>query len=177
MSHHPAPYGTAAPADKLPFTPLTGPEFGAPATALAVPKPYQLLHKQPEAQWDEDCLQQEACHWMQYHYPQEERSMYSIPNGGLRSKQTASILLNTGLKKGYPDLAIDLARQGYHGLRIELKIIGGSYEHEGKTYKQRPGTVKPEQKEWHARLTENGYCVVVAWGLQGFIDAVTEYLA
>jgi hypothetical protein len=170
MSHSPAPYGPT-------FTPLTGPDFGAGATALAVPKPYALLHKEPEAQWDENCLQQEAFHWMREHHPEEELSMYAIPNGGLRTKSTAQTLKNTGTKAGYPDVGLDLARKGYHGLRIELKIIGGTYEHQSKQYKQRPGTVKPEQKEWHARLTENGYLVVVAWGLQQFIDAVTEYLA
>lgn len=158
------------------FAPITGPAFGAPVTAPG-PKPYALIHKEPEALWDENALQQEAFHWMRYHHPYEELSLIAIPNGGLRTQATGQTLKNTGLKRGYPDTSLDIARKGYYGLRIELKIIGGSCEWKGQAIKRKPGTVKPEQREWHARLTENGYCVVVAWGLQGFIDAITEYLS
>jgi len=155
MSHQPAPYAlTTAPSGQ----------------------PYALLHKEPEALWDEDALQQEAFHWMRHHHPHEEQSLLAIPNGGFRSKATASKLLATGVKRGYPDTALELARNGYYGLRIELKKLGGTCEWKGQTITKKPGTVSKEQKEWHALLTENGFCVVVAWGLQGFIDAITEYL-
>lgn len=39
-----------------------------------------------------------------------------VPNGGKRSKRVAAGLKHSGVKSGYPDLVIDIARNGYHGL-------------------------------------------------------------
>ena len=45
----------------------------------------------------------------------------AIPNGGYRPMTTAAMLKAEGVKAGYPDILLDVARGPYHGLRIELK--------------------------------------------------------
>ena len=55
------------------------------------------------------------------------------------------------------------ARGGHHGLFIEMK-------------RQVGGSVEPEQKEWHERLTAQGYLVVVCRGLGDAMRAITDYL-
>ena len=42
--------------------------------------------------------------------------------GGKRDAKTATILKRQGVKAGVPDLHLPVARGGYHGLYIELKV-------------------------------------------------------
>src|SRR5690242_7692047 len=51
--------------------------------------------------------------------------VYAIPNGGKRDIATARKLRAEGVKAGYPDLGLDVARGGWHGWRCELKVKGG----------------------------------------------------
>lgn len=91
--------------------------------------------------------------------------IYAIPNGGyVLSKAAAGKLKAAGLKRGYPDLGLDVARGLYHGLRLEMKR-----EHRGK--------VAPEQHEWHLRLIEQGYKVVVCFGWEEARDVLITYLS
>lgn len=90
-------------------------------------------------------------------------ALYAIPNGGLRDMVVAARLKAEGVRRGIPDLALDVPRNGYHGLRIEMKRVKG-------------GTVSPEQKEVHQFLKEQGYAVVVALGHEAAIEALKEYL-
>lgn len=85
--------------------------------------------------------------------------LYAIPNGGyLLSKAAAGKLKAAGLKKGYPDIGLDVARRGYYGLRIEMK-------------RQSFGTVSEEQHAWIRRLKAQGYLAVVC---RGFEDAKAQ---
>lgn len=68
---------------------------------------------------------------------------HATPNGGLRNKFIAKKQVAEGLKAGYPDLSVDLARGGYHGMRIEIK--------HGRN------TLTPEQEVWMTRLSDAGY--------------------
>lgn len=80
---------------------------------------------------------------------------------GLRAKAM-------GAKKGYPDVALDVARLGFNGLRIEFKNISEKSKNEGG--------LKPEQVMWRDHLVSNGYKHAVCYG---WIEAVTlscEYL-
>jgi len=151
MSHHPAPYGTAAPADKLPFTPL-----------------YRLPTAIEQATWSEDRLQQECCLWCQATYPAAYRLLFAVPNGGKRSQAEAAKFVATGVKAGVPDLMLAMPypaplRGIYAGLFIELKT--------------RTGRVAPAQTAWHAALRQQGYRVEVVRSLPEFIDLLTQYLA
>ena len=83
--------------------------------------------------------------------------LHHIPNGKKRSRAAAGQLKAMGVKKTVPDLFLSVARHGFHGLYIELKALDG--------------TVPKEQKALHARLREQGYAVVVAWG---WLDAARE---
>jgi hypothetical protein len=90
--------------------------------------------------------------------------LYAVPNGARTSMSTAKKLKAEGLKAGYPDIGLDVARGGYYGLRIELK-------------RQKGGRVSPEQVAWHVRLGEAGYCVSLAPGWRQAAFIIEQYLA
>lgn len=88
--------------------------------------------------------------------------LVAIPNGGARHIAVAAKLKAEGVKKGFPDLQMNLARSGYNGLFIELK--------------NRDGKTSPEQKDWLERLMRAGNKAVVC---KGWIDAqqtIIDYL-
>ncbi len=86
-----------------------------------------------------------------------------VPNGGKRSKRVAAGLKHSGVKSGYPDLVIDIARNGYHGLRIELKDESG-------------GTTSDDQKERLQMLSDEGYLAVVRSGYKAAFDELLDYM-
>lgn len=71
---------------------------------------------------------------------------------------------NMGTRKGYPDLVLEIARNGYHGLRIELKVKKG-------------GTVSKEQKAWIARLNEQGFKAVICKGFDEAQQVIIDYMS
>ena len=87
-----------------------------------------------------------------------------VANGGKRSKRVGAALKHNGVKRGYPDLVIDIARGGFHGLRIEIK-------------KPDDGTVSPHQVERLQMLTDEGYRAVVTEGYQETMDEILNYLS
>jgi hypothetical protein len=96
--------------------------------------------------------------------------LYAIPNaggyrGGFRSNVVrVKNMLAEGVRPGYPDVGLDVARGGYYGLRLELKRLRG-------------GKVTPEQTAWHVRLGEQGYCCSFAAGWQAASEITLRYLA
>ena len=70
---------------------------------------------------------------------------------------------NAGMKKGYPDIGLDVARCGYHGLRIEMK-------------REKGGKLEPEQKEWLQDLTDYGYFACVCEGAAPAKSILIKYL-
>lgn len=88
----------------------------------------------------------------------------AIPNGGYRPMTTAAMLKAEGVKAGYPDVLLDVARGPYHGLRIELKRADRS---------NRPTDA---QRDWLVRLAFEGYQVAVCYGAQEAIKVITDYL-
>lgn len=99
--------------------------------------------------------------YQQRKYP-ELKLLYHIPNGGKRDMRTATNLKRQGVKAGVPDLHLPVARGGYHGLYIELKV--GS--NKATNY----------QKEWLAELTKQGYLAVVCYGWQQAAEQLVNYL-
>lgn len=99
--------------------------------------------------------------YQQRKYP-ELKLLYHIPNGGKRDVRTAVSLKRQGVKAGVPDLHLPVARGGYHGLYIELKV--GS--NKATNY----------QKEWLAELTKQGYLAVVCYGWQEAAEQLVNYL-
>lgn len=105
----------------------------------------------------------------------ELKMLHATPNGGklpytrdakgkVYSPQRIA-LVREGLRKGYPDVSLDVARGQFHGLRIELKRA------------DRSNKPTPEQEEWIANLRYYGYSAVVCYGAQDAINTIQAYLA
>lgn len=101
-------------------------------------------------------------------YPELINLMH-VPNGGRRGKLEAVRLKRQGVRPGYPDIALDVARGAYHGLRIELKATRADLG--------RKPQVSPEQRDWLARLEAQGYRAVVCEGWEAASAEIESYLA
>lgn len=100
--------------------------------------------------------------WAAFDRP-ELALLFAIPNGGARDAVTGARMKAEGVKPGVPDLFLPVARQGCHGLFIEMKRRDG-------------GRVTPEQQRWHDRLTEQGYLVAVCHGRDAAKTLIAAYL-
>ena len=95
--------------------------------------------------------------------------IYAVPNfsghfGTVQSRmQHGARAKANGRRKGVPDVSVDVARAGWHGLRIEFKTDTGS--------------VSPEQRDWRARLERHGYHVVVCRSAADACNVLNRYLA
>jgi hypothetical protein len=95
--------------------------------------------------------------------------LVAVPNffgnvGNVHARMGAAMRAKAeGRKKGYPDLILDVARGGFHGLRIEMKKVKG-------------GSVDPEQRAWHEWLRSQGYRVEVCKGWEAARDVLLDYL-
>lgn len=88
--------------------------------------------------------------------------LVAIPNGGARHIAVARKLKAEGVKRGYPDLVLNVARGGYYGLFIELKTL--------------TGRTSPEQKYWIERLNAAGNYAAVCKGWIAAQDLIQNYL-
>ena len=88
--------------------------------------------------------------------------LYAVPNGGKRDKVTAARMKREGLKAGVPDVVLPVARMGYHGFYLELKV--------GKN------KTSAEQAAWLAALAAEGYLVDVSYGWQEAAHKIARYL-
>jgi hypothetical protein len=89
----------------------------------------------------------------------------TVPHGGHRHPAVAGKLKAEGLRAGYPDYLCDVPRQGFNGLRIELKRQNA-----------KPSDTDPAQVEWHDRLRANGYRVEVCKGWEAAWAVLCDYL-
>lgn len=89
--------------------------------------------------------------------------LHAIPNGGLRSKSEAARMKAAGVKAGVPDLFLPVAKNGCHGLYIELK-------------RQKGGRVSPDQVAWMETLQKQGYCCALARGWEMAAEVICDYL-
>lgn len=92
----------------------------------------------------------------------ELRMLYAIPNGGKRDAREAAHLKRQGVKAGYPDLNLDVARGGFHGLRIEMKTPPNKPTH--------------LQAAWHVCLREQGFRVEVCYSATEAIEVLRAYM-
>ena len=96
-------------------------------------------------------------------YP-ELALLHAIPNGGSRHPVEAKHLKAQGVKAGVPDICLPVARQGYHGLYIELKRMKG-------------GRVSEAQQKWMDDLRDQGYKAEVCHGFDEARREIVVYLA
>ena len=88
--------------------------------------------------------------------------LHAIPNGGHRHKATAARLKAEGVKRGVPDVCLPVARDGAHGLYIELKTERGK--------------PTPEQIGWIRALRRQGYVAEVCHGWESARSMIEHYL-
>lgn len=89
--------------------------------------------------------------------------MYHCPNGGSRNKIEAARLKQQGVKAGVPDIFLPVARNGWHGLYIEMKRKAGSM-------------VSMEQKLWIDKLRIQHYRVEVCRGFNAAANVIEAYM-
>lgn len=95
-------------------------------------------------------------------YP-ELRLLNGSLNGVRLTPGQAKKARDAGMKRGYPDIQLPVARGGYHGLYIELKKERGSYP-------------TPDQKQWIRDLNDQDYYACVARGSEAAMDIIMKYL-
>ena len=108
--------------------------------------------------------QQSLFQWsklMQGRYP-ELSLLHSIPNGGKRNIREAARLKKEGALAGVSDIFLPVARKGFHGLYVELKVKGGK--------------TSDNQKWWISETTKQGYLSVVCVGWVEASEVIGEYL-
>lgn len=116
-----------------------------------------------------DLEHQEQCaviQWRDYNlskYP-ELALLYAIPNGGKRHVSVAVKLKKEGVLSGVSDLFLAVARQGFHGLYIEMKAGKGCY-------------ASKEQKWFMAAVIEQGYRAELCRGADEAIAVLVDYLS
>lgn len=86
----------------------------------------------------------------------------SVPNGGARSKIEAGIMKAEGVVPGVADLELNIARGGYHGLKIEMKTDTGRQS--------------PSQKAWQTQIEAQGYKYAVCRSFDDFVKIIENYL-
>lgn len=114
---------------------------------------------------EESRAQRAVVNWWAYSYHQlgvPIECLHSVPNGGFRSVVTASIMKAEGQRRGVFDLKLNVARQGFHGLWLEMKAANG--------------VLSPEQKVFMRVMDEQGYCTAVCRSAREAIDKITHYL-
>ena len=94
-------------------------------------------------------------------YP-ELNLLFAIPNGGYRHPLEAKNLKLQGVKAGVPDIFLPVARGGYYGLWIELKV--------GKN------KTTENQDIWIESLRKQNYRVEVCYGANIAIELILNYL-
>lgn len=89
--------------------------------------------------------------------------LHHSPNGGYRNEIEGANFKRMGVQAGYPDLIMDIAKNGYHGLRIELK----------RSPKEK---LTEYQEERLKILNEEGYYAVVCTGVDNAVDTIQKYM-
>ena len=88
--------------------------------------------------------------------------LFAIPNAGKRSVRAAMWAKAEGLRAGVPDMLLPVARDGQHGLFIEMKI----------------GRNRPRENQawWLDQLHAQGYLAVVCYSWYEAAEVIKKYL-
>lgn len=102
--------------------------------------------------------------WAQWQTPAvpELALLFAIPNGGHRNKVTAAKMKAEGVKAGVLDVMLPVARNGRHGLFVEMK------------YGRNKTT--DEQRQWIDRLEAQGYQTAVCYSFEEAQGEIMRYL-
>lgn len=89
--------------------------------------------------------------------------LMSIPNGANKSPASAAKFKREGLRPGVPDLFLPIARQGFHGLWIEMK-------------RRKGGKLSDAQNEWIEFLRYENYAAYCCEGAGEAINIIKKYM-
>jgi hypothetical protein len=119
----------------------------------------------------EDKLQASFCEFLTLVFG--EFGFYSVPNGAYKSKRDRKKFKATGLKRGVPDLHIPIPMYNDHPA-LRTPVMGGKLAYLSLYIEtKQPGKyAEPKQKEWHAKLREQGHRVEIIKDL----DALQELI-
>jgi VRR-NUC domain len=98
--------------------------------------------------------------WVRYAYP--KLMLFSIPNGGKRSKAVAGKMKAEGVISGIPDILVAKQSNGYPALFIEMKSA--------------KGRMSDTQKDIKIRLEAEGYKVEVCYSFDEARQVLNNYL-
>ena len=94
------------------------------------------------------------------------RFVFAIPNesygGGKFAIIRGKYFKAEGRKRGVPDVFVPIAKKGYHGMFIEMKVKGGS--------------LNEHQKEYLKFLADYGYYTVVCYSFEEAKNEIIKYL-
>lgn len=111
----------------------------------------------------EHIIQKQVVKWFNKSYLDTYKllgyTMGGTHNFGVRK---GAVLKAMGLRSGWPDLFLAKMRGGYGGLFVEVKSPGGK--------------LSKVQKEMHAMLIGQGYCVRTGEGRDECKDIITRYI-
>ncbi len=102
------------------------------------------------------------CSFQAWRLPDVDK-IFHIPNGGRRTMTEARRFKAEGVKSGVPDLFLPVAKNGYHGLFIEMKR---------PDRKNKPSKA---QNEWQQFLTRQGYLSEVCYGYEDAVRTIQRY--
>lgn len=109
-------------------------------------------------------------HWAAINAQRDPRlaRMFAIPNGGLRSKRTASRLKAEGAKAGVLDIFLPVPVGPYHGFFIEMKL--SKYEN------HKNGGCSDEQVDWYTYFQSQNYFCKICYSWLDAANAICNYL-
>lgn len=132
------------------------------ARAQATLKKPRIEHEKP--------VHIQAVSWFHRVYPQYYNLFYHVPSGEYRAKKTANELEAMGVKRGIPDLILDVTSciDGvcYAGLRVEVKP-------DKRTVKRYPSHA---QKLVIAQMNHQGFYATVCYGIDEIKQTIEWYL-
>ena len=132
---------------------------------MDIKKPNRQPNKTPRKNGEKKA-QQECFVWAYNNRPEVRGLLASIENaetGGARKVMQAKA---AGMLPGFADMVLLMPRNGYHGLFIELKCVGGRQS--------------PAQKTFEANVTEQGYLYEIVFvepqAIEAFKLVLDKYL-
>lgn len=121
-----------------------------------------------ESGFSETKIQHICVEWFRQTFPTVANLLFAIPNGGTRSKKSASMRKYEGAVAGVSDLILLFPSGGKSALCIEMK--------KPKQKGRSAGTQSTEQKKWQALVTTYGGVYGICHRLCEFIRLVCSYL-
>lgn len=112
--------------------------------------------------------QKAVIQWFATQYPKLDMRLQASANGGSRHKIEAAKLKASGVLSGVFDLFLMIAKNGKHGLFIEMK--------RPETRVNKQGVVSVNQNAFKEIAQYEGYDAVVCYGAEDAINCIKKYL-